>query len=401
MQSANNPISHHTSHTMGQGAASSNSGDNRSGGNCLDHHTNHSIGAASSDSVALGGDGVVEVSDGETGDDQGCVLETSVTGLDINELHPIATTVSNESENSDSASDGRSSGATSVRSTGSLNNFSIIDTTLREGEQFATAYFDTATKIKIAQALDDIGVEYIELTSPASSMQSRLDCQAICKLGLKAKILCHIRCNMDDARIAVETGVDGINMCIGTSTQLMKHSHGKDLDWIAAKAKEVIEFTQAHGLEVRFSGEDSFRSDFNEILKLYSLMDRLGAHRVGIADTVGGASSREVFEKIYMLRQMVNCDIETHFHDDTGCAVANAYTALEAGATHIDTTVLGIGERNGITSLSKLLRCMLQMKHEYVSVKYNLDKLPALEQLVAEAVDIQIPWNNPSLRAFL
>lgn len=67
MQSANNPISHHTSHTMGQGAASSNSGDNRSGGNCLDHHTNHSIGAASSDSVALGGDGVVEVSDGETG----------------------------------------------------------------------------------------------------------------------------------------------------------------------------------------------------------------------------------------------------------------------------------------------------------------------------------------------
>jgi homocitrate synthase len=67
MQSANNPISHHTSHTMGQGAASSNSGDNRSGGNCLDHHTNHSIGAASSDLVALGGDGVVEVSDGETG----------------------------------------------------------------------------------------------------------------------------------------------------------------------------------------------------------------------------------------------------------------------------------------------------------------------------------------------
>jgi homocitrate synthase len=95
------------------------------------------------------------------GDDQGCVLETSVTGLDVNELHPIAATISNETENSDSASDGRSSGATSVRSTGSLNNFSIIDTTLREGEQFATAYFDTATKIKIAQALDDIGVEYV------------------------------------------------------------------------------------------------------------------------------------------------------------------------------------------------------------------------------------------------
>jgi len=76
-----------------------------------------------------------------------------------------------------------------------------------EGEQFANAFFDTKTKIAIAKALDAFGVEYIELTSPAASEQSRLDCEAICKLGLKAKILTHIRCHMDDARIAVETGI--------------------------------------------------------------------------------------------------------------------------------------------------------------------------------------------------
>jgi isopropylmalate/homocitrate/citramalate synthase len=77
---------------------------------------------------------------------------------------------------------------------------------LAEGEQFANAFFDTKTKIAIAKALDAFGVEYIELTSPAASEQSRLDCEAICKLGLKSKILTHIRCHMDDARIAVETG---------------------------------------------------------------------------------------------------------------------------------------------------------------------------------------------------
>ena len=76
-----------------------------------------------------------------------------------------------------------------------------------EGEQFANAFFDTKTKIAIAKALDAFGVEYIELTSPAASEQSRADCEAICKLGLKAKILTHIRCHMDDARIAVETGM--------------------------------------------------------------------------------------------------------------------------------------------------------------------------------------------------
>jgi homocitrate synthase len=75
-----------------------------------------------------------------------------------------------------------------------------------EGEQFANAFFDTKTKIAIAKALDAFGVEYIELTSPTASEQSRADCEAICKLGLKAKILTHIRCHMDDARTAVETG---------------------------------------------------------------------------------------------------------------------------------------------------------------------------------------------------
>ena len=105
--------------------------------------------------------------------------------------------------------------------------------------QFANAFFDTETKIKIARALDAFGVEYIELTSPASSEQSRKDCEIICNLGLKAKILTHVRCHMDDARIAVETGVDGLDIVIGTSPQLMQHSHGKSMDYIKETALEV------------------------------------------------------------------------------------------------------------------------------------------------------------------
>lgn len=69
-----------------------------------------------------------------------------------------------------------------------VSKFKLIESTLREGEQFANAFFDTAKKIEIAKALDDFGVDYIELTSPAASEQSRQDCEAICKLGLKAKV---------------------------------------------------------------------------------------------------------------------------------------------------------------------------------------------------------------------
>jgi homocitrate synthase len=118
-----------------------------------------------------------------------------------------------------------------------LENFNIIESTLREGEQFANAFFTSEQKITIAKMLSDFGVEYIEVTSPMASEQSRKDCAAIAALGLKSKILTHIRCHMDDARVAVECGVDGIDVVFGTSSYLREFSHGKDIAYIIQSAK--------------------------------------------------------------------------------------------------------------------------------------------------------------------
>ena len=276
-----------------------------------------------------------------------------------------------------------------------VNSFQLIDSTLREGEQFANAFFDTEKKIEIAKALDDFGVDYIEVTSPVASEQSRKDCEAICKLGLKAKILTHIRCHMDDARVAVETGVDGVDVVIGTSKFLRQYSHGKDMNYIAKSAVEVIEFVKSKGIEIRFSSEDSFRSDLVDLLNIYKTVDKIGVNRVGIADTVGCANPRQVYELIRTLRSVVSCDIECHFHNDTGCAIANAYCALEGGAKLIDVCVLGIGERNGITPLGGLMARMIVAAPEYVKSKYKLHKIRDIENLVAEAVEVNIPFNNP------
>jgi len=275
-----------------------------------------------------------------------------------------------------------------------VGRFKIIESTLREGEQFANAYFDLEAKIKIAKALDEFGVDYIELTSPAASEQSRRDCEAICKLGLKAKILTHVRCHLDDAKIAVETGVDGLDVVIGTSSYLREHSHGKDMTYIKNTALEVIEFVKSKGKEIRFSSEDSFRSDLVDLLSIYSAVDKVGVDRVGIADTVGCASPRQVYDLVRTLRGVVSCDIETHFHNDSGCAIANAFCALEAGATHIDTSVLGIGERNGITPLGGLMARMIVADREYVTGKYNIKKLKEVEDLVADLVEVNVPFNN-------
>ena len=200
---------------------------------------------------------------------------------------------------------------------------------------------------------------------------------------------------MGDARIAVETGVDGVDVVIGTSSYLRDHSHGKDMTYIKNTAIEVIEFVKSRGIEIRFSSEDSFRSDLVDLLSIYSAVDKVGVNRVGIADTVGCAGPRQVYELVRTLRGVVGCDIETHFHDDTGCAIANAYCALEAGATHVDTSVLGIGERNGITPLGGLMARMVVADREYVLSKYKLDKIKDIEEMVAGAVQVNIPFNNP------
>ena len=186
-------------------------------------------------------------------------------------------------------------------------------------------------------------------------------------------------------------------MCIGTSAQLMEHSHGKDMAHIAAQASEIIAYVKSHGIEIRFSGEDTFRSNFDDILSLYALMDRLGAHRVGVADTVGGATPMEVYNKIAAVRRLVRCDVGTHFHNDTGCAIANALLALEAGATHVDVTVLGIGERNGITPLGGIVAALARINEGHVRAKYDVAKLPCLEALVARAAGVDVPFNNWSL----
>ena len=123
-----------------------------------------------------------------------------------------------------------------------IERFAIIDSTLREGEQFSNAHFTTADKIAIAKLLDEFGVEYIELTSPVASPQSCEDLRMIASLGLHAKVLTHVRCHMDDARVAVESGVTGIDILFGTSSFLREFSHGKSVDEIIVEASRVIEF---------------------------------------------------------------------------------------------------------------------------------------------------------------
>ena len=277
-----------------------------------------------------------------------------------------------------------------------LNDFHIIDSTLREGEQFSTATFTTAQKLEIAGLLDNFGVEMIEMTTPCASPRSEADIRAVVDTGLNARILTHIRCNRNDALRALDTGVDGVDIVIGTSPQLMQHSHGKNIDEIIDLAIDVCTFVreQDPNIILRFSTEDSFRSREADLLRVYLAVAETGlVNRLGVADTVGVALPNQVFDIVSLLVRLTGLDVEFHGHNDSGSAIANACAALQGGATHIDTTVLGIGERNGITSLGGLIARLYTINREYVS-RYNLPLLPEIDSLIADYCDLQIPFSN-------
>jgi homocitrate synthase len=280
-----------------------------------------------------------------------------------------------------------------------IGHLAIIESTLREGEQFAAANFTPEQRREIAHAVDDFGVEYIEVTSPVASPQAERSCREIAALPLAATVLTHTRCVPDDVRLAIDCGVGGVDLLFGTSSWLRTHSHGLRIEEIIEAAAACIELVRAAGLEVRFSCEDSFRTDPVDLLRIHRAVAALGVDRVGIADTVGIATPAEVGELVGQVRDAVGCDIEFHAHNDTGCAVANALAALQAGATHIDTTVLGIGERNGIVPLSGLIARLLTVQPELVD-GYRLDQLAALDQLVAGILGMDIPFTAPITAPF-
>ncbi len=282
----------------------------------------------------------------------------------------------------------------------STRDWHIIDSTLREGEQFALSSFTLADKVEIAKALDAFGVEYLELTTPVASPESRRALETIAGLGLNAKVLTHTRANLHDARLAADCGVDGIDILFGTSSELRTFSHGRGVGEIIDESLEIIRFVKSRGLNVRFSSEDTFRSHKADLLRVYAAADQAGVDRVGLADTVGVASPTQVRELVADVRAVVGCDIEFHGHNDTGCAVANAFEAVRAGATHVDTSILGIGERNGITPLGGFLARMFTQNPERLQAKYNLELLPELDAMIARMTGCGVPFNNPLTGAF-
>ncbi len=276
-----------------------------------------------------------------------------------------------------------------------MRPLAILDSTLREGEQFTGACFTLEQRLTIARLLDAIGVAFIEVPSPIASPETQEAVQAICNLNLRSRIVAHVRCVEADVQAALDTSVYGLNLFYGTSTQLRTFSHGRRIEQMIADAVPLVRRVREAGRYVRFSAEDAFRSDIVDLLRVFDAVVDAGVQRIGLPDTVGIATPRQVEQLIYLCRERYpHVGIEFHGHNDTGCAIANTIAALEAGADCLDVTALGIGERNGIAALSGLI-AQLYIHHPELLNEYGLTQVAPLDQFVASCLGLTIPFNTP------
>ena len=268
----------------------------------------------------------------------------------------------------------------------------IDDTTLRDGEQSAGVSFNLDEKIAIAKSLDALHVPELEIGIPAMGPQEREDIQTIAALGLNAQLLVWCRMRRDDLTCCARLHVDMVDLSIPVSDQQIGKKLGKSRQWVLHTIETLVPLAVDMGLRVCVGGEDSSRADPNFLMHVVEKAQHAGATRFRFADTLGVMEPFSVFEKIGQLVRNFDMEIEMHAHDDLGLATANSLAAARAGATHINTTVNGLGERAGNAALEEVVMGLKQLYG--IQSGIDLKNFPQLSKLVEQASGREVHWQK-------
>ena len=278
----------------------------------------------------------------------------------------------------------------------------ILDSTLREGEQTPGVYFDKHIKLAIANLLEEIGVDIIEAGHPMVTPEIHEAVKSIAQKGYKAIVGAHSRSMQSDVDLALECGVGFIGIFYCVSDERLNTVFKKDLDTAIKLITDIIKYAknQNPNLLIRYTPEDTVRSQFENVVKASSAAIEAGADIISVADTTGymvPGTKRSMYDYISRLieeldNRNLHPKIAVHCHNDRGLALANALDAYRAGANIIDATTLSLGERAGIVDLAQLLTVL---KMDYGINKWNLTKIVELYDLVSKHSHIPIPANYP------
>ncbi|HEX2340153.1 MAG TPA: LeuA family protein [Vicinamibacterales bacterium] len=282
----------------------------------------------------------------------------------------------------------------------------LDDETLRDGLQSPSVSAPTIDqKLKILHLMEELGIDTADIGLPGAGPHVVRDVERLAREiagGMRIQANCAARTVIADiepiAAISQKVGYP-IECCafIGSSP-IRQYAEGWTIEDLQRRTEEAICFAIGEGLRVMYVTEDTTRADPDTLRTLYSTAIRAGASRLCVSDTVGHATPTGAAAVVKFIASVArdcgsDAGIDWHGHRDRDLAVVNTIAAIDAGATRVHGTALGIGERVGNTPMDLLLINLVLMGY----LERDLTKLGDYTGAVAESCGVTMPPNYPVL----
>ncbi len=267
----------------------------------------------------------------------------------------------------------------------------ILDTTLRDGEQTPGVSFTHDEKLKIAKALDDLGVDVIEAGSAITSVGERECIKSIAREGLRAEIASFARIIQEDIDLAMQCGVDSIFLVAPTSDLHIQYKLRSTREKLLSDTLKAVEYCKDHGLIVDLCAEDGSRTDIKFLTKILKEATEYKADRFTVADTVGIMIPEKIHE-IFSILSNSSIPLGVHCHDDLGLATANTISAVRGGASMVNVTINGLGERAGNAPLEEVVMA-LKLGYGY-KLNIKTEMISDISDTVEKLCGIPVPPNK-------
>ncbi|TVQ43195.1 MAG: homocitrate synthase [Gloeocapsa sp. DLM2.Bin57] len=270
-----------------------------------------------------------------------------------------------------------------------MSQIRISDTTLRDGEQAAGVAFSKAEKVALARFMDAIGIHELEVGIPAMGSEEAEAITAITQLGLTTDLIGWNRAKRSDIEASIKCGLKRVHISIPVSDIQIQAKFQGNYDLVWTSLRDTINFAVDQGLYVAVGGEDSSRAEPGFLLDMALAAQNWGANRFRFCDTVGILDPMMITERVSYLVSWLDIPVEMHTHNDLGLATANALAGIRAGATSVNTTVNGLGERAGNAALEEVIMALKQIYH--IDLGINVRRFQELSQMVARASGSFVP----------
>lgn len=284
-----------------------------------------------------------------------------------------------------------------------MKNVKILDTTLRDGEQSPGCSMHIDEKLEVAEALSKLGVDIIEAGYPAASEGDFTAVKRISDIVRNLEVTGLARCREKDIDIlydALKTAANPrFHLFIATSPTHLKYKYKMTEDEVLQSIGEAVFYARKYLSNIQFSFEDATRTPLDFLIKAVKVAVSAGATTINIPDTVGYATPDEMKAIVGTLLTEVDgldkIDLSVHCHDDLGLAVANTLASVKAGATQVEATVNGIGERAGNAAVEEIIMALKTRADLYgADTRVNTREIYRASTLVAGIIGMKIPPNK-------